>query len=298
MMLASFGLLTPVLRLKYGKNRRLASSTLPQNEFIVVKQSPEMNAKVTIISSVYCAGDDLEPFLANLSDLELFHLCEVVLILVCPSQDDLSIASRWSRVNRNTSVYQSTQRITVYEAWNFAIKHSSAPLITNANVDDRKEPNLISRQIEFMSERQDVSVAYTDYEIRYPTGCEFDEDLQMVGTQKQTLRDLVIKSANFSHAAPIWRREAHALVGGFRENFESSGDTEFWVRCLLAGLVLERIPGNPGYLYFWNPDGLSTKRNSLGKFEWGQVMQENAWAIIRHLITGPRGARGPGNERT
>lgn len=280
---ALLGLMKPVLSIAYFSRRLDPSNRRARHiEFKAVRRATEKGGAVTVVASIYEPGDDLAPFLENLSELREFGICEIILVMVRPTEVELEIARLWAHENSNVDLFCCENRATIYEVWNFAIENSSAPLITNANVDDRKNPDLITRQTQFMAARPDLAVAYTDYNESYWASDESPGSLQLVSTTKQTVRELLFKG-NQAHASPIWRRNLHYEVGAFDEEFQSAGDRDFWLRCLLAGFEFDRIPGPPGYTYFRNPNGLSTKKRNLNRFEWGQILQVHSWKIVRHM---------------
>lgn len=226
--------------------------------------------KLAIISSIW-KPLSLKGWIDNLNTMENKQDVELIVLFVHAESEVVEQASFLLESFPSITILSSDNELSVYQAWNYCISHSSAPLLSNHNYDDRRDSDLAGRQIAFMTANPNVDVGYTDYvEIR-GTKAE-DHTGQIVRTRDQTLIDLVFFGQNFPHASPVWRSNLHKELGAFNSEYSSSGDTDFWLRCLLDSRKLARIPGNPGYVYFLNPEGLSTRSTSRGALEWSETL--------------------------
>lgn len=172
-------------------------------------------------------------------------------------------------------IHLSKTRIGIYEAWNLGVQNGSADFITNLNADDFRLPHSICQQAAHL-QHTDVDGSYGNFALSSDIfeSLESPKEKHLVSNLgKFDIETLVESSQNFMHCAPIWRRDLHTRFGYFDPSFSSSGDTQFWLRCLVAGarfglyLPLTAI-------YFHNPEGLSTSVSSAGSKEWGKIRRE------------------------
>lgn len=164
------------------------------------------------------------------------------------------------------------KRIGIYSAWNLGIEDGTGDFITNLNADDLRLPHSICCQAASLQ----VAAAEGSYG-NFIFSDDILSDLDSKSTRRLAsklggfdIRKLVIGSQNFMHCAPMWKRELHAVNGLFDENLKSSGDTEFWLRCMGAGANFVSYPPET-VVYFHNPEGLSTSIGSTGHKEWTQI---------------------------
>jgi glycosyltransferase involved in cell wall biosynthesis len=192
-------------------------------------------------------------------------------VLVSGSDDEIDWLKSLTRDSHH-QVHLVEKRIGIYQAWNLAIKRSSGQLITNLNADDLRLPHSICRQAAAL-QGSISSGSYGNFilseDLLYTDAINSEERL-ISDLGRFDLETLVYKSQNNMHCAPMWRREIHSQVGMFNESFQSSGDTDFWLRAMLAGATF--INFRPvTVVYFYNPEGLSSTIDSSGRKEWRQI---------------------------
>jgi glycosyltransferase involved in cell wall biosynthesis len=209
----------------------------------------------------------LESCLQN--PLVTFHI-----ILVSGSSNEIAWAENFFRGSHH-KIHLSETRIGIYEAWNLGIQNGSADFITNLNADDLRLPHSICQQAADLQQR-DVDGSYANFAL---SSNIFDslnsrENRHLVSNLGTFEIDTLIKkSENFMHCAPMWKRELHTRVGYFDSSLTSSGDTQFWLRCLVSGASFGLYPPVTA-IYFHNPEGLSTSVSSAGSKEWGNIRRE------------------------
>ena len=198
-----------------------------------------------------------------------FHI-----ILVSGSSKEITWARELLRGTHH-KIHLSDTRIGIYEAWNLGIQNGSADFITNLNADDLRLPHSICEQAADL-QRRDVDGTYGNFALSSnifesllsPENKHLVSDLG-----KFEIDTLIKKSENFMHCAPMWKRELHSRVGFFDSSLISSGDTQFWLRCLVSGASFDLYPPVTA-IYFHNPEGLSTSTSSAGSREWGNIRRE------------------------
>ena len=237
---------------------------------------------VTIFASVYAADDDLPQFLANICGQTAFDACELLLFDVRPSHRDPDSVSDLISAYRATHPNVSHRPLAfdpgLYQIWNMAVQASSAPLLTNANLDDRKAPQALERHLTALREHPGIDVAcagmlVTDTPHQTWESSTADRvwfakfrngtsDTSSLGSRTEFgINDLFLHDAagrpvgsqNLPHCMPMWRKSLHERYGLFNPwDFAAIADWEFWLRCAAGGarfmLLRERLG-----LYYRSP---------------------------------------------
>ena len=212
--------------------------------------------RVSIICSVYKGDQFIEGFLQDITRQTIFYECELLLINCnSPGNEELIIEPFLKRYP-NIRYVKLNYDPGVYGAWNYAIGMVRADLITNANLDDRRNPEILKIHAQNLEQDAAVDLVYSDYYItRYPNE-----------TFEQHRSHCLVKMAEFHphrmHLClpgpmPMWRKSFHEKYGYFNGEFFSSGDWEMWCRAVSKGARFKRVPVAAG-LYYLNPSGLST----------------------------------------
>ena len=284
LMLASWKLLGFFVRLispKIGRNSENGDSEIKT----VFEKLDNHQTELDFIISAYKFGQHIKTLKSNIQALKQKSRANFIFVLSQPTEEEMLETLELCEQLPNASVLETSQRTTIYESWNMAIKHSSSPVISNLNVDDIRNPECIDIALGVI---KDSDVVYSDfYQSKKPIGnwAELETNRELVVTGEFSLKKLVIDRCNYPHAAPFWKRDIHEKHGYFDERLTSSGDTEFWLRLLLEGARFKRIP-NALYGYYENPSGLSTTPSSAGRLEWASVLEQNHRAIRNALKRG------------
>lgn len=168
-------------------------------------------------------------------------------------------------------------RISLYKTWNNSIKIGTAELITNLNVDDLRRPKSICHFAKIMQFNADQDAIFGDVVVTTKSPIRNWSNLSIryrkTRLGKFNLKSLVYFGNNKPHSAPMWRRKLHEELNFFREDLRSSGDAEFWLRCLVAGKKFMYHP-EVSSVYFYNTSGLSSGWRSAGFKEWNTILLE------------------------
>jgi len=281
LFLAFIRLLVPLMRLRFrfltGESQVNLENS-PMNATFLLKRATSAEVAASLISSVHSPGGHLAGFLDNLEELHELEKLELILVLVKLEHFEVAQISNWANSLPNVTLIETRTLVSIYEAWNLAIMNARGELITNINVDDKRFPSSVLRQIDYMNKHPTVMVAASNY-LELSNG-----QLRFVNARDQTLSRLVFLRENPPHAAPIWRASLHRDFGYFNVNFGSSGDTDFWLRLLLREVRFGSIPGDPLYIYSKNPEGKSTSRLSQGQVEWAKSLEKNSFLIAKQLL--------------
>lgn len=231
--------------------------------------------KIAVIVSLYRSGQFLDQFISNMSSQSAFNESEFCVIAVSPTDFERQRLTSWSNLFSNVRVVFHDLRVPIYEAWNEAIKMTSAPLITNANVDDLRSLESLAIQIAAAEQHPGVDVFYQDVylslspEYNWPTVVAINARTRFPTISFGTL----LKGQNYPHNAPAWRRELHSQLGYFEEKYSSAADAEFWLRCASADKLFLKL-NEMHVAYYLNPEGISTAPDSKGALEFHSILKE------------------------
>ena len=226
-----------------------------------------------VICSLYRCEEYLPSFLRNLEGQSIFGHLEVYLVLVEPTELEATLLRKFAEKHPNVEIEIFETRITIYEAWNVAISKTSAPLITNMNVDDIRHSDSLRIQCYEMLDSPEIDVVYQDvyYVYQYLDEWEIIESIGLRSSLPDVTTSLLASGINAPHNAPMWRRSLHGKIGQFDEKYLSAADHDFWIRASSAGAVFKKS-SHIHVAYYINPEGMSTKANSPGRTEGAAIL--------------------------
>lgn len=161
-------------------------------------------------------------------------------------------------------IYETTEKVpSIYETWNEIAKNSNCEYLANYNADDRSDHS----HLEVLANSLDI---YDDVDMVYVPNIEtniknekFEDTLSKKGFPCLRFDKDNYWSNNSAHARPMWRRSMHDRIGYFDESYKICADYEFWLRGISKGSSYYKASVDPYYLYFRNPEGMSTKQENL-----------------------------------
>jgi len=142
----------------------------------------------------------------------------------------------------------------IYKCWELGIKKSTGLYITNANLDDRHDPDFSRYMIDFLSNSPATDIAFApvvagkSYVKKYNEHVKKHNDMWF--NEYSVGQPLHIENfwncnsnntCNPCHSAPVWRREIHEIVGYFDEKkYGSIADWALWLRCIDSNLNIAK----------------------------------------------------------
>lgn len=217
--------------------------------------------RVSAISSIFNGDAFLHGFLTDAQHWQGYADCEHLLIRAGSRGDEHANLLAHVRQHQNAIYINLDHDPGLYAVWNMGAQVSTAPYLTNANLDDRRAPQQISTLTEFLDQHPDVAAVSaalrmtTQANLPWVDSAECPVLFGNVGAGNYGVAELfrtegggAIVSRNLLHCMPVWRRQLHFIAGWFYEaRYGPSADWEFWVR---AGLLGQR------YAYLNQPLGL------------------------------------------
>jgi hypothetical protein len=235
---------------------------------------------LTVLLSVKGGEGFLVPYFENLKLAIDGVLTEVAVVLESPSPEALEIVHAQLSRFPNFRLYVASGS-TLYAAWNLALKDTRSEFVSNLNVDDIRAPGSYASQLKLMNLRPEASLIFSNYlvaEKYIGTWGSSGAPETFVQVPEASLESLVFGGRNPVHASPVWKREVHESHGYFNAKFLSSGDTEFWLRLLLANELFVRDQA-ARFCFLKRDDSLSSSSVGSGRFEWALALQEHAEKI-------------------
>lgn len=203
------------------------------------------NPRISIITSIYNGDEFMEGFLQDITKQTIFNECELILINANSPGNEFSIIEPYLRQYSNIIYISLDNDPGLYAVWNIGIQASQGKYITNANLDDRRNPNSIEIQAQALDDNPEIDLIYSAYYITYTPNEQFKDHIETTTYKCEP------------GPQPMWRKSMHEKYGYFRDDFLYAGDWEMWERAKKGGAQFKKIDVISG-LYYMNPDGLST----------------------------------------
>ncbi len=206
--------------------------------------------KLTVLVSLYNAGDFLASKLECLSRQTIIRECEVVLLL-CPAYDgdnfELEKGIYRDFVNTNNArVIEYSEYVKLYKSWNDGISVTNSQYVTNSNVDDL----LNDRYYEIMCCELDsrangsdaIDVVHCDVHVTDRPNCLWP------AWKYHGIINTDYPGSTLG-PCPVWRRSLHTKFGLF-EDFYVVSDALLWEKWRLGGVRFGKvITSEPMALY-------------------------------------------------
>ena len=217
----------------------------------------EANSSVTVLCSTYNSSKWIEGYLESINNqiLAVFDI-----IFVDANSDDGSLETIKNfefREGINVDIIECSEKIPIYEAWNIAIQDCNTPYVINVNTDDRLSPAAL--------------VTYLNYAQAYPSGDIFYASyIQTSDSNHKNVTGLFLAPKHdhqfllkhcYCGPFPMLKKDTIVEDGLFNIEYTISGDYEMWLRMSKNKRNFLRVSEVLGS-YFYNPEGMSTNRES------------------------------------
>lgn len=213
--------------------------------------------KVTALVSTYASEDFIAQCLQNLEDQTLAASLEILVVDAASPQSEGKIISEFQKKYSNIRYIRTAERISVYEAWNLAIREAKGQYVISASTNDQLAPNALEVMAGFLDQNSDIALVYGDSYLTETPHENFQKHSRTGVFQwpDYTYENLLQACQVGPH--PMWRKKVHESVGYFDESYVACSDQDFWLR-LGEKHQLAHIALFTG-LYWVSPDALSRK---------------------------------------
>ncbi len=209
--------------------------------------------QLSILASVYQGEVYLPAYLAEVQQQSLFRDVEIIFVCNQPSADELNIIQAFRASFPDQVQIHAVERETLGASWNRAWAAARAPLLAIWNIDDRREPDSLKRQVSAM-QGTDWVLCYGDYVTVKKYGAR---EGQLRHTPAYTPAHF---ARSFAQGGAFWvfRRDVYQRIGHFDEQFRTAADMDLSLRMAANGLPMGRVDGVLGY-FTDASQGLSTR---------------------------------------
>lgn len=214
-----------------------------------------MTPRVSVITSIYKASEFLSGFLTDARRQSIFFDCEFLLLDANEDSKDFELIIPFLDIPNFK--YVKIGKTSIYEAWNIGVNKASSNLLTNWNVDDRREIFSLEKQVSILESDLSIDVCFgpTLFSTIPNEVFEYSAANTVFPALDITLENLL--QHNSPHCLPVWRKSLHDKFGAFDTKYRSAADYDFWLRAFCGGAKFQKIDDIIG-LYYYNPSGIST----------------------------------------
>jgi GT2 family glycosyltransferase len=250
---------------------------------ISIDHCVEKKPRVSMITSLYKGDDFIAGFLSDIVRQTIFDQCELIIINANSPGREEPIIKEYMQRYPNIVYKKLDYDPGLYAVWNMAIKMARSEFITNANVDDRRNPESLAMQVDALDADPSIDLVYLDYRITYTPNETFENNTgEAVVFPHDFAPHFMYKC--LPGPQPMWRKSMHFKVGFFDESFKCSGDFEMWNRAVSKGCQFKKLYGFSG-LFYHNPKGLSTdaEKKSTQNLEMERIVNsyQTMWLTQR-----------------
>ena len=229
---------------------------------------------ISVITPVYRGERYLSEFFDALVSQTVFSDLELVLVHNQPSTVELDLVRSFARsypdklvhlVVDETNACRLDRRPgswaleTVAQSMNTAIARAEGEYIALWNVDDRRVPESLEREVAVLESDVDIGLTYGDYVMVASPG----DTMGVPHVFPEFDREKFTRSCYGGFQ--MWRKSVHDAAGLFDEQLRSGADFDLWIR-IAAQSSMRKTQGDVGY--FLNAgSGLSTRKGGLRSVE-------------------------------
>jgi hypothetical protein len=234
----------------------------------------------SLVTSVFRSDDFLQGFINNSKALEGYgQLIDHIFLIAAVSEKEARLLNGLLEEQPNVMVFWNRQDPGLYNCWNQGIRLARRRYISNANVDDLRDPAHVISLIRDLESHPDVLVAASAMNPFYdfPADGRLPDDRPGWYSDRPGrfgMFDLGILSSdepptlashNMPHCMPVWRRDLHDRYGWFNEaHYGTYADWAFWMKTLRDGAFGWLNPEPLGF-YFVNPTSHNRRGTDLDR---------------------------------
>ena len=225
-------------------------------------------SSISVICSVYNSAEWLPRYLEAVNN-QFESNIQIVFVEANSTDNSVKLIKDFDfRDGIDVKIIEKEDRITIYAAWNLAIRESSGKYIMNWNTDDLIYPSGIQ--------------IYNNYTKKFPQSDFFYSPCFMIGSQNfdniTGLRNWpeysheILLHLCFGGPFPLVKKSAIEKCGFFKEEYLSSGDYEMWLNLSSNGFKFTKIPEIVGCFYH-RENSVSVKNLSKAQEEDKKIQE-------------------------
>lgn len=269
-----------------GDLAHLSTSLLRETPVVIVgcgmpSAPSSVELGCTLVTSVFRSDEYLRGFINNSEALTGYdRMIDHIFLVSKLSPLELELFLALMARRRNVILVWNRKDPGLYNCWNLGIRMARRTYVSNANVDDLREPDHVVALIRDLEIRPECVVAASAMRPFYEfpedgtlpdiDECWYSEDAGYfdIDTLARFRHDPppYLESHNLPHCMPVWRREVHDRYGWFdEERYGPYADWAFWMRIVRDGRKGWLNPEPLGY-YFINLDSHNRRGADLSHY--------------------------------
>lgn len=234
----------------------------------------------SLVTSVFRSDEFLQGFITNSKALEGYGaLIDHIFLIAAVSETEVRLLNGLLEQQPNVMVFWNRKDPGLYNCWNQGIRLARRRYISNANVDDLRDPAHVISLLRDLESHPDVLVAASAMNPFYDFPVDGHLPDERPGWYSDrpgrfSMFDLGILSSdepptlashNMPHCMPVWRRDLHDRYGWFNEaHYGTYADWAFWMKTLRDGAFGWLNPEPLGF-YFVNPTSHNRRGTDLDR---------------------------------
>jgi len=217
---------------------------------------------ISVIVSVYNSEKFLPEYLKFVNE-QFCENFEIIFVDANSTDSSLEIIKNFNfRRGISSQVLPEKSKISIYQAWNIAIRASRSKYIVNWNTDDILFPSALQTYKAYCTKFPDVDLFYGGcFLCREQNISSINNIFMWPEYSHQTLLQRCICGP-----FPLVKKSAIKNVGLFDENYISSGDYDMWLSLSKNNYKFKRIPEIVGS-FLDRPDSVSKDKIELARQE-------------------------------
>ncbi len=230
---------------------------------------------VSAVVSAYNSERFIANRLQNLVEQSLYPegRLEIIVIDSSSPQNEGRHVMDFMRRFKHIVYVRTSQRETVYGAWNRGIRLSQGKYIINANTDDRFAADGLARMAAELDADSEAAAGYGDWLQTETENDRFDSVTSKVRFEYPEFNPLLLFHGQITSHAAMIRKTVFDKIGAYDGNFKVYGDREFMLRFASSGYRAKKIPAVVG-LYLKNPKGLEFSEKDSGPAEFKALLDQ------------------------
>lgn len=213
-----------------------------------------METTVTILVSIYKAGEYIESKVKNLLQQSTLNNCKIVFLNCLNLDNERDFYKDHLSDNIHEIIYD--KHVGLYKSWNDGIIQYPSDYICSSNVDDMWHPNYLKVMKNYLDTNKDADVISSRVLITNIKN-QIDHTRWSANLGSIPLKEYPLSTAGPS---PMWRRSLHDKFGLF-DDLLTIGDAIMWQKWFNNGVKFRTLD-NPLVLYYASPNSLERRVDS------------------------------------
>jgi glycosyltransferase involved in cell wall biosynthesis len=223
---------------------------------------------ISVIVSVYNAEAYLPKHLEHINQ-QFLEFFEVIFVDANSSDQSLNLIRGFKfRKGIAVKIIPQESRITIYQAWNIAVRNATGKYVVNWNTDDILLPSALQTYQSYIRNSKSTDLFYG------PCFLCTAQDINSISN--------IYMWPDYSHQAllqrcicgpfPLVKKTAIQNVNYFSEQYESSGDYDMWLKLSKNNYKFKKIPEIVG-CFLDRPDSVSKEKIQLAQQEDREIQK-------------------------